>query len=225
MKLLIVALCLVSAPTFAQKADPTQKLESEKKQIADLEQQLQQKKADLAAKENDNSKGHVGRTWYVDPASFLSLIFHDTYKEEGLPSKTTHREGLYLAGGKNFGWFEVGPSIKFEKYHGVSRTSVFSLGVNAAYNFIENKNGNDLIPYANLKVLFEKSYDHDSTPTDEHYKTYYLGGGVKYFPLGQILSLSAFLNYRIVDGKIEGSSNYKFERNGVVLGTDVAIYF
>jgi hypothetical protein len=104
-------------------------------------------------------------------------------------ASTTSLEVLYL---RNFGQFEVGGGmVKVNVDNDNDTTALTGVG---QYNFVINKPRNDLIPFArgDFRILSGKTGSFSLSGTGLT-----LGGGVYWFPFGEIFALDAGLNFLI----------------------------
>ena len=215
------------------------RIELEKKILAEKEEKL---RAEIESEKPQKqvidqspvvySKSLQSRDWFVNPTSIITLIFSDKLKYDNSTERDRNRKIFYLSGGKNFGYFEVAPSIFIDFYDldtRVAKTTEY--GLMSTLNFIENKAGNDMIPYAFLTYLRQNNTeDWDNTNTNDNHEqinTYNLGGGAKYFPFGQFLALDATLYYRSANGVYSetGFSDQNYKRNGINANLALSVYF
>lgn len=160
-------------------------------------------------------------------------MLSNVYKPDGGSTRNRHGQNLYFEFGRNFGFFEISPVIHFSSYDYESyKTDSLGYGLSGSYNFIENKIGNNLIPFAQLAVLKDKtsetwpSSSSNNDWTDES-TIFNVGTGIKYFPFGQILSLETVLRYRTTNGKYDETNSIKFDykKTGLNLDFSALIYF
>ena len=129
------------------KAVELEKIEAEKKALADKERKIRneiesesltdQQQVSVATPKDQFIQN---RNWFFNPKSLLSLIFSDKIKYDSGVDRSRNRRALYLIGGRNFGFYEIAPSIYFDSSDlDTRKTNATEYGLTAAINFIENK--------------------------------------------------------------------------------------
>lgn len=204
-----------------QESDKQKELAEIRKKKKELE--LEERAILSNSKKNKEAKSAKaelrGRDYYVDTSSLLFLMFKDVVdRDSGSDSEYTN-QSLKLDGGWNFGHFEVGPMVSqrdadFDSF----KTRTLALSVKGTYNFIENAPGNNHIPFVELtlsKVEFKRT---GVGSFEDNYTSMSLGGGLNYFPFGEILSIKPRVYYLKTDGE-------DYVRSGFRFTNDVVVYF
>ncbi|MCB0349546.1 MAG: hypothetical protein KDD38_00070 [Bdellovibrionales bacterium] len=178
-------------------------------------------------KTQNRSDGLRQRDFHIDAGNVINLILGENLKSDSGTNRDRNRQTINLDAGWNWGSFEAGPLIYYDKYDADSyKEESLSLGGQVAYNFIPNQPGNDLVPYTYLKLYhFDYDYDHStnfSSSYTEKGLVYEIGGGVKYFPFGEYLALVASAYYKVNDAE-QDSVDYTV--NGLRARGSFLIYF
>jgi hypothetical protein len=168
-----------------------------------------------------------GRDWYIDPATFLSLTIADKYKSDS--GSTDNEKGISLTveGGRNLGRFEVGGTFAKQstKDDSLSMSSTI-YGFFGRFNFIENVDGNNLIPFVRADLrLGSTSFDFSSASSTDYTRdsrSTYLRGGVTYFPFGKFLAIEPYILHAARD--YDRSSGTDYEWNGLFFYTALKVY-
>lgn len=216
------------------------RLELEKKVLAEKEEKL---RAEIESEKPQNeiktetpvvyTKTLQSREWFIDPTSFITLIFSDKLKYDFAGERNRNRKITYLYGGRNFGYFEIAPFL-YQDIHDLDTRELITTeyGITGVINFIENKPGHDLVPFAFLTYSKQKiSENWDSTLTNnnniEQINNFNFGGGVKYFPFGQFLSLDGKLFIRSAKGLYSEDNlpDEDYKRSAMNAKLSMSIYF
>lgn len=146
---------------------------------------------------------------------------------EGSPDVETDSGTLEIGYGYNFGYFEVGAGYGFSLTDdGTDQNTSGILSIYGRLNIIENKPGNDLIPFIALGVQGYRS-ELDST-TDLEFTA---GGGalqlgLSWFPLGEIYAVElAFFASSVEGDVIVGASTREGSIQRVGLSVGYSIFF
>ena len=219
MRSLLISILFLSFQTVMAQGN----LDADKKQIAEMEKALAKKKASLKEKLNavdqEKFKHLRKRETYFDVGSIITLVLSDRY-ESGNTTRDRSRQILNINGGWNWGNYELGPILSYDHYDKDNNVEDY-LGVGGQfdYNFTENKPGNDLVSFFRLYV---QSYTYEDNSSDEDGLITTVGGGVKYFPFGEYLSLIGQVYYRHVDGDFGTST---FTTKGFRTNGSLVVYF
>lgn len=216
------------------------RIELEKKVLAEKEEKL---RAEIESEKPQETKQVItstssekklqSRDWFVEPNSLISLIFSDKLKYDSSSERNRNRKLIYFYGGRNFGYYEIAPILYHDIYDLDTREiKTTEYGITGVINFIENKPGHDLVPFAFLTYSRQKiSEDWDSTSTNkdntEQINNFNFGGGVKYFPFSQFLSLDGKLYIRTTKGMYseDGFLDEDYKRSAVNANLSMSLYF
>lgn len=122
----------------------------------------------------------------------------------------------------NFGFYEVGglAAVQREKDDSGTKYDANSLGIVGVINFIENKAGNNLIPYISAAFMLGQSSDNASDDYDTFGSKYQIG--FKWFPFGEIFAVDASL-FGQGFGNKSTNNHYDLTESGLNLGW--SLYF
>jgi hypothetical protein len=175
------------------------------------------------------------RNWFFDGGSTIFSMLNNTYSIEGTQN-TRDRNGseFNLEVGYNFGSVELSPVLSYSKYNFTSYSiDSEGYGMALAYNFIENKPGQDIVPFVATKYLtYTENYDYNPIYTSEsdytvETKTTIFSAGIKYFPFSQFVALKGELQQYMLDGEYT-EKNFpadNYDIKGLRLKGSAFIYF
>jgi hypothetical protein len=233
------------------KEDELNRIESEKKALAEKEEklraELKQKQSEITTENKTQPIAHVdqapvksltqfstrSRDWFIDGTSLVNFMLSNVLKPDGGTTRNRSGQNFYLEAGRNFGSFEISPMIDFSNYDYDSyKSNSLGYGISGSYNFTENTQGNNLVPYARLALFKNRAReDYPSTSSNndwvEDTSGFVIGAGFKYFPFEQILGLKTELFYRSTNGTYDetGFNKIDFTKTGFNLNFSGLIYF
>ncbi len=160
-----------------------------------------------------------GRSFTISGDSLVSILIGNTIKTS-TTSSNLNGQALRFEGGLNMGTFEFGPILSYNnRDNGTSVVKSTGLGAYGRYNFVDNKAGVAVVPFAQLKLESITKKD-AGVSTDAN--AFLLSGGATFFPINDVIGINAQLYYQ---NSKETVSSLDTTTTGFGLGTSFSLYF
>lgn len=133
-----------------------------------------------------------------------------TMKLEGLDKIKNRSTEMNLAYQRNFGWWALGGGFASDvsKDSDNDETSMTTLAIRVQGNFIENRPGHDLIPYAALELgSLVGETETGSNTVDIRGSGWAFGVGFEWYPFGELFAVNVELSKTNADVKYDMPSS------------------
>lgn len=165
-----------------------------------------------AGKAGGKAGGGASRDWTIDARSFVNLLLTNSYKPDNGTATDQSGQAFDIEFGRNMGRIEFGPRFG---YFNASETTASTRGTTVGgyfrFNFIPNRAGDTLVPYAKLYLL---TSNQDTAGASFDITTVHSSIGATWFPVNDSLGISGFLAYR--DSKLTGGKISGFSLSGTI---------
>jgi hypothetical protein len=167
------------------------------------------------------------RDWSINPTSLLLLTLNERLEptQQGVKSQDVTEQNAVIEFGRNWGQLEAGPIFNYSLYKDdYYKNTATSFGAYFRFNFVENKTGEMLVPFARISYTGgDLKYETTGSPSrTTRTNDLRIRGGVTWFPVNDFVAIEGFLDYREQQYRPE-TNDYKY--SGLALNGAFVVYF